>query len=130
MLYMPIGASAPIRVQGVFVSDEEIDRITQYCSAQGTPMYNDAFIRLEGVEGNEDTAVMSASDDPLYDEIKDYVIDVQKASTSLLQRRFGIGYNRAARMIDVLEEKGIIGPAQGSKPRDVYIKKDKNGEEE
>ena len=130
MLYMPIGASAPVRVQGVFVSDEEIDRITQYCSAQGTPMYNDAFIRLEGVEGNEDTAVMSASDDPLYDEIKDYVIDVQKASTSLLQRRFGIGYNRAARMIDVLEEKGIIGPAQGSKPRDVYIKKDKNGDEE
>ena len=67
--------------------------------------------------------MVSAQDDPLYEEVKDYVIETQKASTSLLQRRFGIGYNRAARLIDVLEERGIIGPVQGSKPRDVYIKK-------
>ena len=62
--------------------------------------------------------------DLAYEEIKEYVIEVQKASASLLQRRFGIGYNRAARMIDVLEDKGIIGPQQGSKPREVYAKKD------
>ena len=60
----------------------------------------------------------------VFEEVKEYVIEAQKASTSLLQRRFGIGYNRAARMIDVLEQNGIIGPAQGSKPREVYIKKD------
>ncbi len=124
MLYMPIGASAATRVQGVFITDDEVERITDFVSSEAIPMYDDSFIRLDGVAGNEDTAVAGAAEDPLYDEIRQYVIDVQKASTSLLQRRFGIGYNRAARMIDLLEEKGVIGPAQGSKPRDVYIKKD------
>lgn len=124
MLYMPIGENAPIRVQGVYVTDEEVKRVTDFVSSEATPMYDDSFVMLEGVDGNESTGVVTAVDDPLYQEIKDYVIDVQKASTSLLQRRFGIGYNRAARMIDALEEKGVIGPAQGSKPRDVYIKKD------
>ncbi len=126
MLYMPIGVSSPTRVQGVFITDEEVKRITDYVSAEAVPMYDDSFIRLEGVNDGEGSVggVAGAAEDPLFDEIRDYVVDVQKASTSLLQRRFGIGYNRAARMIDLLEEKGIIGPAQGSKPREVYIKKD------
>ncbi len=123
MLYIPMGESNALRVQGVYVTDDEVQRITDFVSSEAIPMYDDAFIRLEGIEGNEDTAITGAADDPLYQEVKDYVIDVQKASTSLLQRRFGIGYNRAARMIDILESQGIIGPAQGSKPRDVYIKK-------
>ena len=75
---------------------------------------------LDGVQDNE--GIVESSDDPLYEEVKEFVIAEQKASTSLLQRRFGIGYNRAARMIDALEEAAIIGPIQGSKPRDVYIK--------
>ncbi len=124
MLYLPIGEPSPIRLQGVYVTDDEVRRIAEFVSSQASPFYDDAFIRLEGVDNNEATAVMEAKDDPLYEEIKEYVIDVQKASTSLLQRRFGLGYNRAARMIDVLEDRGIIGPAQGSKPRDVYIKKE------
>ena len=124
MLYLPIGEPSPIRLQGVYVTDDEVRRIAEFVSSQAAPFYDDAFIRLEGVDNNEATAVMEAKDDPLYEEIKEYVIDVQKASTSLLQRRFGLGYNRAARMIDVLEDRGIIGPAQGSKPRDVYIKKE------
>ena len=124
MLYLPIGEPSPIRLQGVYVTDDEVRRIAEFVSSQAAPFYEDAFIRLEGVDNNEATAVMEAKDDPLYEEIKEYVIDVQKASTSLLQRRFGLGYNRAARMIDVLEDRGIIGPAQGSKPRDVYIKKE------
>ena len=128
MLYMPIGQSAATRVQGVFVTDDEVHRITDYVSAQAVPMYDDAFVLLEGVEGGEDIAVVGADADPLYEEIKAYVIDAQKASTSLLQRRFGIGYNRAARMIDLLEQKGVIGPAQGSKPREVFIKKDSSQE--
>ena len=123
MLYMPIGSSNATRVQGVFVTDDEVQRIAKFCSDQQTPFYDDAFIRLDGVEGNEGTAVMGADSDPMLEEIKQFVIDQQKASTSLLQRHFGIGYNRAARMIDVLEEQGVIGPAQGSKPREVYIKK-------
>ncbi|MDO4191987.1 MAG: DNA translocase FtsK [Erysipelotrichaceae bacterium] len=128
MLYMPIGQSAATRVQGVFVTDDEVHRITDFVSSQTVPMYDDAFVLLEGVEGGEDIAVVGADADPLYEEIKAYVIDAQKASTSLLQRRFGIGYNRAARMIDLLEQKGVIGPAQGSKPREVFIKKDSSQE--
>ena len=62
----------------------------------------------------------------MFDQVREYVIEAQKASTSLLQRRFGIGYNRAARMIDALEETGVIGPAQGSRPREVFIKPDSN----
>ena len=126
MLYMPIGVSNPTRVQGVFITDDEVKRITDYVSAEAIPMYDDSFIRLEGVNDGEGGigGVAGAADDPLFEEVKEYVVEVQKASTSLLQRRFGIGYNRAARMIDLLEEKGVIGPAQGSKPRDVYLKKD------
>ena len=131
MLYMPIGASSATRVQGVFVTDDEVHRISQFVSEEAVPMYDDAFVRLEGIDDNDPAmgGVADAGDDPLYEEIKKYVIDAQKASTSLLQRRFGIGYNRAARMIDVLEEKGIIGPAQGSKPREVYIKPEGKGDE-
>lgn len=124
MLYLPIGQSASTRVQGVFVTDAEVQRICDMVSSEAVPMYDDSFVRLEGVDGNEDTAITGDDADPLYEEVKNFVIDQQKASTSLLQRRFGIGYNRSARMIDLLEQKGIIGPAQGSKPRDVYIKKD------
>ena len=124
MLYMPIGESNALRVQGVFVTDDEVRKITEYCSNQAVPVYNDAFVDLAAVYRGGDNGSATSEDDPLYEEIKSYVIDAQKASTSLLQRRFGIGYNRAARLIDILESEGIIGPAQGSKPREVYIKKD------
>ncbi len=124
MLYMPMGTSNATRVQGVFVTDDEVQRITDYVSAQAVPMYDDAFIRLDAIDSDDEHAVTGADADPLFEEVKEYVIDVQKASTSLLQRRFGIGYNRAARMIDILEQNGVIGPQQGSKPRDVYMKKE------
>ena len=126
MLYMPIGAANATRVQGVFVTDEEVRRITEYVSSEAVPMYDDAFVLLDQIDGEGESFLGKPGEeaDPLYEEVKDYVIDVQKASTSLLQRRFGIGYNRAARMIDLLEQKGIIGPAQGSKPREVFIRKD------
>lgn len=123
MLYMPIGQNAPIRVQGVLVSDEEVARIAEDVKKNGAPEYDDHFIMLEGVEGNE--GVIGVNEDPMFKEVRDYVIEAQKASTSLLQRRFGIGYNRAARMIDALESAGVIGPAQGSKPREVFIKPEK-----
>ncbi|MFV0380214.1 MAG: DNA translocase FtsK [Anaerorhabdus sp.] len=124
MLYQPIGASSAIRLQGAYVSDDEVKNITDYCSNQANPYYNDKFLELDGVEGNAVTAIVKAEDDPLYQEVKDYVIEVQKASTSLIQRRFALGYNRAARMIDLLEDRGIIGEARGSKPREVYLKKE------
>ena len=110
-----------MRVQGVYVSDDEVNAITDYAKRQRSPRYADTFVRLEGVEGNEETAVSTIEADPLYMECRQYVIQTQKASTSLLQRCFQIGYNRAARIIEALEENGIIGPAQGSKPREVLV---------
>ena len=128
MLYMPIGESNALRVQGVFVTDDEIRKITEYCSNQAVPVYNDAFVDLVALYRGGEFGAVFPEDDPLYEEVKSYVIDAQKASTSLLQRRFGIGYNHSARLIDILESEGIVGPAQGSKPREVYIKKDEEWE--
>lgn len=122
MLYMPIGQNNATRVQGVFVTDDEVKRIADDTSSQAIPMYDDSFVMLEGINDTEGSPIMTVNDDPLFQEVKEYVIEAQKASTSLLQRRFGIGYNRAARMIDALEAAGVIGPVQGSKPREVFIK--------
>ncbi|MCR5794361.1 MAG: DNA translocase FtsK [Solobacterium sp.] len=123
MLYMPMGQNSPSRVQGVFVTDDEVRRITEDVCSKAAPMYDDSFVLLDNIDGGDGAGGMNA-EDPLYEEVKEYVIEAQKASTSLLQRRFGIGYNRAARMIDILEQSGIIGPAQGSKPREVLVKND------
>lgn len=122
MLYQPVGEQHPIRIQGVFISDDEVARVANAVKEQSKPFYEDVFMNLDGVSGND--GFIETSNDPLFEEVKEYVIEAQKASTSLLQRRFGIGYNRAARMIDALEEACIIGPVQGSKPRDVYVKPD------
>lgn len=121
MLYFPIGESALQRVQGVFVSDDEVKRICDFCSAQARPKFDDAFIRLQLLDGG--VTNYESFDDPLYEEVKEFVIQSQKASTSFIQRKFSIGYSRAARLVDVLEERGVVGPARGSKPREVYMKK-------
>ncbi|MEF9967568.1 MAG: DNA translocase FtsK, partial [Longicatena sp.] len=121
MLYTPVGETVATRVQGVFVSDEEVQKICDYVTKQGKPKFDDAFLRLALLDGGIG-ATSSDSSDPLYDEIKDFIIQSRKASTSLIQRKFSIGYARAARLIDTMEEKGIIGPSRGSKPREVFIK--------
>lgn len=120
MLYIPMGEPNAIRVQGCYVSDEEVRRIAEKASMQAKPHYDDAFIKLDGVEGNH--GIVGSNDDPLYEEAVEFVTLEQKASTSLLQRRFKVGYNRAANLIDALEQNGIIGPPNGSKPRDVFRK--------
>ena len=122
MLYYPTGEPSALRLQGVYLSDGEVNKITNFVKQQGLPMYDDAFIRLQELSEAPSLGIMNQSDDPLFDEVKEFVVDKQKASTSLLQRRFGIGYNRAARIIDLLEERRVIGPPNGSKPREVYIK--------
>lgn len=116
MLYLPMGEPNPIRVQGVYVSDDEVSIVSLESKKQASPTYNDAFINIQR-EGDE--LGTGQSQDPIYDEVYDFVISQQKASTSLLQRRFKIGYNRAANLIDDLEQMGVIGPANGSKPRTV-----------
>ena len=130
MLFLPMGENAPVRVQGAFVSDEDLQKIVDYTVAQQKAQYDERFMNL-GESSNNDNPSMEEVrdapeeyDDPLYNEIVEFVITTGKASASLLQRRFRLGYNRAARCIDLLEERGIIGPANGSKPREVLVKLD------
>lgn len=121
MLFFPVGEPAAIRVQGVYVTDEEIRRVTDFVNQQQKPQFDDAFLTLNESEGSSTGG--TSSEDPLFEEVKNYIIETGRASTSNIQRRFGLGYNRAARLIDILEEQGVVGPAQGSKPRDVYYHK-------
>ena len=127
MFFLPIGMNSPIRIQGSFITDDEIGKIIDFTKEQQEAQYDDVFTKLEEEkpEVPDDEPVKAGSgsnDDELYDEIVKFVVKTQKASASLLQRKFKIGYNKAATMIDLLEENGIIGPATGnSKPRDVLV---------
>ena len=126
MLFLPQGENVPIRVQGTFISDDEIKNIVEYTISQQKAMYDNSFAVSDEDKGA--TTMVDNDDDyeePLYNEIREFVITQGKASASLLQRRFRLGYNRAARCIDLLEERGIIGPPNGSKPREVLVKLEK-----
>ncbi|WP_010622439.1 DNA translocase FtsK [Paucilactobacillus suebicus] len=120
MLFMPIDQNKPVRVQGAFISDKDVESVVDFIKKQQTAEYDENIVvsdeEIQQDENKED-------EDDLYQEAVDFVIDQQKASTSLIQRRFRIGYNRAARMIDEMEQRGLIGPAEGSKPRQVYKEK-------
>lgn len=120
MLYLPMGEPSPIRLQGVYVSDDEVERITAKAKERVAPDYPDRFLILDEADG--EAGGFTDFEEPLYNEAVSFVIQEQKASTSLLQRRFKIGYNRAANLVDELERNHIIGPALGSKPRQVLIK--------
>ena len=128
MLFLPMGENAPERVQGAYVSDEELQKIVDYTVSQQKAMYDERFMDLtssakeQGNAGGGIKEVDEEYDDPLYNDIVEFVITQGKASASLLQRRFKLGYNRAARIVDLLEERGIIGPQNGSKPREVLVK--------
>lgn len=119
MLYYPVGYSSPLRLQGVYISDDEVVKVANFAAKQPSPEHFEQFLFSEDDENNFPGYMNT--EDALYEEVKEYVIAEQKASTSLIQRRFGIGYNRAARIIDALEAHAIIGPMNGSKPREVYL---------
>ena len=120
MLFLPQGENIPLRVQGTFISDDEIKSVVDYTIAQQKVHYD---VSMENNEVGTTTCVeMDATEEPLYNDIVEFVVTQGKASASLLQRRFKIGYNRAARAIDILEERGIVGPSNGSKPREVLFK--------
>lgn len=119
MLYLPMGENKPIRVQGAYISDGEVERIVKFVTDQMGANYDEKMMNLE-----EEPTAESSNDypqDELYEEAKALVVEMQTASVSLLQRRFRIGYNRAARLVDELEACGVIGPSEGSKPRKVYL---------
>ncbi|MGM9834437.1 MAG: DNA translocase FtsK [Bacilli bacterium] len=130
MLYLPMGENAPIRIQGCFISDDEIRRLIEYVSKEESAEYDETILQASSNDHNPVSGDKETFDDPMYDEIVKYVISTGKASASLLQRRFRLGYNRAARIIDLLEERGIIGPQNGSKPREVLVKLEAQEEKE
>lgn len=135
MLFLPFGENIPQRVQGAYVSDEEISKIVDYTVKQQIAQYDERFMNLSAANeqhnaGGERLDVKEEYDDPLYNEIVEFVITTGKASASLLQRRFKLGYNRAARIVDLLEERGIIGPPNGSKPREVLVKLENKEEDQ
>ena len=136
MLFLTPGEPSPIRIQGSFVSDEEINRVVEFVKRSGTPVYDEKMTNLDKSPQEEQKELESTSkmdeDDPLYNEVVEFAVRTGKISASLIQRKYRLGYNRAARIIDLLEERGIIGPQNGSKPREVLFKmnKEETGSEE
>ena len=128
MLFLPQGESIPTRVQGTFVSDDEIKAVVDYTISQQKAMYDTSLTISDEDKGATTMVEDDDYEEPLYNEIREFVITQGKASASLLQRRFRLGYNRAARCIDLLEERGIVGPPNGSKPREVLVKLEKKDE--
>jgi len=122
MLFLPVGSSKPVRVQGAFLSDDEVEETVDFVIAQQKAQYQEEMIPTDTVE------TKSEVQDDLYQDAVQLVTDMQTASVSMLQRRFRIGYTRAARLIDAMEERGIVGPYEGSKPREVLITKDEHDE--
>ena len=129
MLFMPVGAPKPTRIQGTFVRDEEISRVLDFIKSSATVQYDEAMIEAmekhaiqDGKKGSSGTDSDEDSDsDPMFQQAVEVVIDAGQASTSLLQRRCKLGYARAARIMDEMEMRGIIGPHEGAKPRAVLI---------
>ena len=129
MLFMPVGAPKPTRIQGTFVRDEEISRVLDFIKSSATVQYDEAMIEAmekhtiqDGKKGGSGADADDETDtDPMYNQAVEVVIDAGQASTSLLQRRCKLGYARAARIMDEMEQNGIIGPSEGAKPRAVLI---------
>ncbi|WP_445488156.1 DNA translocase FtsK [Niallia sp. 03133] len=117
MLFFPYGASKPVRVQGAFLSDEEVEEVVDFVIEQQKAQYQEEMIP------DEITEKTGAVEDELYHEAVELITEMQTASVSMLQRRFRIGYTRAARLIDEMEARGIVGPYEGSKPRTVLVSK-------
>ncbi|MEJ5170554.1 MAG: DNA translocase FtsK 4TM domain-containing protein [Fimbriimonadales bacterium] len=120
MLFLPIDASKPVRIQGCYVSEQEIDAVCEFWRAQEKPAYT-----LKPVEASEDGRERGAASDdqldPLWEEAVRWVVERGQASTSMLQRKFSIGFQRASRLLDEMEERGIVGPRDGPRPREVLI---------
>ncbi len=121
MLYQPVDANSPVRVQGAFIPDDDVANVVDFIKQQQSADYDEDMMVTDEELQQEDAG---DSDDELFDDALKFVVEQQKASTSLLQRKFRIGYNRAARIMDDLEQRGYIGPQEGSKPRQVYKQAD------
>ena len=119
MLFRPIDENHPVRLQGSFMSDDDVERIVSFIKAQADADYDDSFDPGEVSESDGDSGSGDEGGDPLFEEAKALVIETQKASASMIQRRLSVGFNRATRLMEELEIAGVIGPAEGTKPRKV-----------
>jgi S-DNA-T family DNA segregation ATPase FtsK/SpoIIIE len=126
MLFLPPGSSRLIRVHGAFVTEAEINRVVEFWKNQARPDYDQTFLMAPPAESGEDAegAEFEGADDPAYTDAVRVVLEMGKASTSTLQRRLRLGYGRAARILDMMQREGIIGPPDGSKPREVLKRPD------
>lgn len=115
MLFSPIGTNKPVRIQGAFISVKDVEAVVAYVSQQQAVQYDESMVPSD----TDDQADMAEPEDEFYQQAVDLVTQQQKASVSMLQRRFRIGYNHAARLVDEMEARGIVGPADGSRPRKV-----------
>ena len=130
MLFYPSGAPKPTRVQGAFVSDKEVEKIVDFLKANGEVTYNEDIIEQVEKANSTDKEIKETEEDdddtdPFLMEAIDTVVETGQASTSFIQRRFKVGYARAGRIIDQMEERGIISGYQGSKPREVLMTKER-----
>ncbi|AOZ94281.1 FtsK/SpoIIIE family DNA translocase [Paenibacillus crassostreae] len=117
MLFMPMGSSKPIRVQGAYLTDQEVENIVDFVRDQGQAEYDESLVPEIDESATNDGEVL----DELYDQAVQVILEAKQASVSLLQRRMRVGYTRAARLIDSMEARGVIGPYEGSKPREVLV---------
>ncbi|MBO4888245.1 MAG: DNA translocase FtsK [Firmicutes bacterium] len=125
MLYAPIGASRPVRIQGTFVSDQEVENVVEFVKKNGTGVYDtDLSDMLKSGSAGQETGGIEDEIDEYLEEAVRLVVEKQKASISMMQRAFRIGFNRAARLMDALERRGVVGPDEGSKPRQVLMTKE------
>ena len=121
LLFLPPGTARLTRIHGAFVSDQEVRRVMKFIKQQGRPNY-----RPEVLEAKKEVEAAAAADeeyDEMYDQAVAIITETQQASISMIQRRLRVGYNRAARMIEQMERDGVVGPADGAKPREVYARK-------
>lgn len=129
MLFYPSGAAKPVRVQGAFVSDKEVEKIVGFVKENGEASYSEDILdKIENANSTDKEALEQDQDDdsdPFLMEAIDTVVETGQASTSFIQRRFKVGYARAGRIIDQMEERGIISGYQGSKPREVLMTKER-----
>jgi S-DNA-T family DNA segregation ATPase FtsK/SpoIIIE len=130
MLYLPPGSSRLLRIHGSFVSEVETNQLVDYWKKQAEPEYDKSYLLAppaedeKGGRDGEDSEEFDAEEDPVYQDAVKVICEMGKASTSILQRRLRLGYGRAARMLDMMQRDGIIGPPDGSRPREVLKKPD------
>jgi S-DNA-T family DNA segregation ATPase FtsK/SpoIIIE len=124
MLFLPPGSSRLVRVHGAFVTETEIASVVDFWKRQSTPEYDQTFLLAPPTDDEEEPDELAGDEDPLYRDAVGVVCEMGKASTSILQRRLRLGYGRAARILDQMQHEGIIGPPDGSRPRDIFRRPD------